>query len=432
MSLRNNPSGTVSGWDGDPGPAGHLIFQEACRRDSAFCSCLEQIWTFRCYRALDAYCETICSCYAMCHCMMCFLGRSKERDGHYLISTEQFPRNFFRLVKASRCFYRLITHHPASLILPLLIGFWISKDAVLERSLFMNGMTTLDSKTRNVSSFRTKSLFCMWHAGRMTLVAICTLWENGESPVVQVNLSSRTAVSLWDAMVADAYWELANEKCKRDGIALGKLRRCLDTCSSHQSSGQTGFSLSSLGQQRAFATALMGKWHCALNDSCRTVIVMMFSKSLWCEINIYIYIKCFGGSRHALPPRTNLGGLLASACRWRIHPIDHLLVQVESRTRWSWQQRAFSAQPKDSTGTLKSSKHQTSFSFCFVRIISCKFFTCVSETFCIYIYITWILARCCMRCTDWCTGVRGAWARATVVWIVKVQECTIIGKCIKA
>lgn len=148
----------------------------------------------------------------------------------------------------------------------------------------------LDSKTRNVSSFRTKSLFCMWHAGRMTLVAICTLWENGESPVVQVNLSSRTAVSLWDAMVADAYWELANEKCKRDGIALGKLRRCLDTCSSHQSSGQTGFSLSSLGQQRAFATALMGKWHCALNDSCRTVIVMMFSKSLWCEINIYIYI----------------------------------------------------------------------------------------------------------------------------------------------
>lgn len=49
VSLRNNPSGTVSGWDGDPGPAGHLIFQ--------------------------------------------------ERDGHYLISTEQFPRNFFRLVK---------------------------------------------------------------------------------------------------------------------------------------------------------------------------------------------------------------------------------------------------------------------------------------------------------------------------------------------
>lgn len=37
-----------------------------------------------------------------------------------------------------------------------------------------------------------------------------------------------------------------------------------------------------------------------------------------------------------------------------------------------------------------------------------------------------------MRCTDWCTGVRGAWARATVVWIVKVQECTIIGKFIKA
>lgn len=59
-------------------------------------------------------------------------------------------------------------------------------------------------------------------------------------------------------------------------------------------------------------------------------------------------------------------------------------VQVESRTRWSWQQRAFSAQPKDSTGTLKSSKHQTSFSFCFVRIISCKFFTRVSETFVIY------------------------------------------------
>ena len=27
VSLRNNPSGTVSGWDGDPGPAGHLIFQ---------------------------------------------------------------------------------------------------------------------------------------------------------------------------------------------------------------------------------------------------------------------------------------------------------------------------------------------------------------------------------------------------------------------
>jgi len=49
VSLRNNPSGTVSGWDGDPGPAGHLIFQ--------------------------------------------------ERDGHYLISTEQWPRHFFRLVK---------------------------------------------------------------------------------------------------------------------------------------------------------------------------------------------------------------------------------------------------------------------------------------------------------------------------------------------
>lgn len=49
VSLRNNPSGTVSGWDGDPGPAGHLIFQ--------------------------------------------------EREGHYLISTEQFPRSFFRLVK---------------------------------------------------------------------------------------------------------------------------------------------------------------------------------------------------------------------------------------------------------------------------------------------------------------------------------------------
>ena len=29
VSLRNNPSGTVSGWDGDPGPAGHLIFQDA-------------------------------------------------------------------------------------------------------------------------------------------------------------------------------------------------------------------------------------------------------------------------------------------------------------------------------------------------------------------------------------------------------------------
>ncbi|CAK9117149.1 unnamed protein product [Durusdinium trenchii] len=49
VSLRNNPSGTVSGWDGDPGPAGHLIFQ--------------------------------------------------EREGHYLISTEHLPRNFFRLVK---------------------------------------------------------------------------------------------------------------------------------------------------------------------------------------------------------------------------------------------------------------------------------------------------------------------------------------------
>eukprot|EP00435_Cladocopium_sp_Y103_P036305 s1031_g9.t1 len=52
VSLRNNPSGTVSGWDGDPGPAGHLIFQ--------------------------------------------------EREGHYLISTEQFPRSFFRLVKEPR------------------------------------------------------------------------------------------------------------------------------------------------------------------------------------------------------------------------------------------------------------------------------------------------------------------------------------------
>eukprot|EP00439_Symbiodinium_sp_Y106_P015865 s6308_g2.t1 len=41
VSLRNNPSGTVSGWDGDPGPAGHLVFQ--------------------------------------------------EREGHYLISTEQLP-----------------------------------------------------------------------------------------------------------------------------------------------------------------------------------------------------------------------------------------------------------------------------------------------------------------------------------------------------
>jgi len=39
----------VSGWDGDPGPAGHLVFQ--------------------------------------------------EREGHYLISTEQWPRHYFRLVK---------------------------------------------------------------------------------------------------------------------------------------------------------------------------------------------------------------------------------------------------------------------------------------------------------------------------------------------
>ncbi|CAJ1428801.1 unnamed protein product [Effrenium voratum] len=49
VSLRNNPSGTVSGWDGDPGPAGHLVFQ--------------------------------------------------EREGHFLISTEQWPKHFFRLVK---------------------------------------------------------------------------------------------------------------------------------------------------------------------------------------------------------------------------------------------------------------------------------------------------------------------------------------------